>query len=154
MKEYHMSSIPNYILEDVTSRQDLWHRGDPVRPELNADFKTKKGRYVFGLLNDNGSYDAFVCCALTVDVPIDIMGLSRLTNVLGRVAVPYTVWSHQRGAGKTIIKKLINFVRENDLADRVVTLSPKTEMARRFHLKNSALVFRDNVATVNFEYKL
>jgi len=35
---------------------------------------------------------------------------------------------------------------------RFVTLSPKTEMARRFHLKNGAVVFRENEETVNYEY--
>ena len=33
-----------------------------------------------------------------------------------------------------------------------VTLSPKTEMARRFHLKNGARVMRENADTVNYEY--
>jgi hypothetical protein len=35
---------------------------------------------------------------------------------------------------------------------RFVTLSPKTEMARRFHIKNGAVVFRENTDTVNYEY--
>ena len=35
---------------------------------------------------------------------------------------------------------------------RFVTLSPKTEMARRFHIKNGAVVFRENADTVNYEY--
>jgi hypothetical protein len=34
-----------------------------------------------------------------------------------------------------------------------VTLSPKTEMARRFHLKNGAGVYRENSTTVNYIYK-
>jgi len=35
---------------------------------------------------------------------------------------------------------------------RFVTLSPKTEMAKRFHTKNGAGVFRENPNTVNYEY--
>jgi hypothetical protein len=34
-----------------------------------------------------------------------------------------------------------------------VTLSPKTEMARKFHLKNGAEVFRENPDTVNYLYR-
>jgi hypothetical protein len=34
-----------------------------------------------------------------------------------------------------------------------VTLSPKTEMARRFHLKNGAGVYRENSDTINYIYK-
>jgi hypothetical protein len=36
--------------------------------------------------------------------------------------------------------------------ERFVTLSPKTEMARRFHTKNGAGVYRENSNTVNYEY--
>jgi hypothetical protein len=35
---------------------------------------------------------------------------------------------------------------------RFVTLSPKTQMAKRFHLKNGAVTFRENDLTVNYEY--
>jgi hypothetical protein len=34
-----------------------------------------------------------------------------------------------------------------------VTLSPKTEMARRFHLKNGASELRENSNTINYIYK-
>jgi len=34
-----------------------------------------------------------------------------------------------------------------------VTLSPKTEMARKFHLKNGARELRENSDTVNYIYK-
>ena len=37
--------------------------------------------------------------------------------------------------------------------DTYVTLSPKTEMARRFHLKNGARELRENSTTVNYIYK-
>jgi len=35
---------------------------------------------------------------------------------------------------------------------RFVTLSPKSEMAKKFHLKNGASIFRENEDTVNYEY--
>ena len=35
---------------------------------------------------------------------------------------------------------------------RFVTLSPKTEMAKRFHTKNGATTFRENSESVNYEY--
>jgi hypothetical protein len=37
---------------------------------------------------------------------------------------------------------------------RFVTLSPKTEMARRFHHKNGAVTLRENEDTVNYEYQV
>jgi hypothetical protein len=33
-----------------------------------------------------------------------------------------------------------------------VTLSPKTEMARRFHHKNGATTYRENADSVNYQY--
>jgi hypothetical protein len=43
--------------------------------------------------------------------------------------------------------------REHPEVDTYVTLSPKTEMARKFHLKNGAEVFRENPDTVNYLYR-
>jgi len=36
----------------------------------------------------------------------------------------------------------------------VVTLSPKTEMAERFHIKNGALKYRENPDSINYVYEL
>ena len=41
---------------------------------------------------------------------------------------------------------------KNDLAKRVVTLSPLTDMARRFHLKNGAKEIATGLVAANFEY--
>lgn len=146
--------MTEYTLKDVTNQPHLWGTADPVRPNLGVNFKTAKGRHVFGLLADDGIYSAFVCFALTSAVPDDVMSLSRLTLETGRIAVPYTVWSHRRGAGKTIINKLKKYVTDHELADRVITLSPPTEMARKFHCRNGAVVLRVNSGSVNFEYPL
>jgi len=35
---------------------------------------------------------------------------------------------------------------------RFITLSPQTEMARRFHLRNGAVVLQVNTTSVNYEY--
>jgi hypothetical protein len=34
----------------------------------------------------------------------------------------------------------------------IVTLSPQTEMARRFHTKNGAETYRQNETSVNYRY--
>lgn len=140
------------VLENVTLMPELWRKGDPVRPELNVKFKSAPGRTVYGLKVGSGEYVAFCCVARTIRVPKDIMELSEMTSGIGTILVPYTVWSLRRGAGKMIIKKLLSSVREHSLATRVVTLSPLTDMARRFHLKNGADEISTNAATANFEY--
>ena len=144
-----------YTLEDVTFTPDLWKSKDPVRPELGVSFKTYPGRKVFSLRDDTGEYVSFCCVARTWDVPTDIMSLSSLTSEEGSVCVPYTVWSHQKGAGRAIINKILQSISENSPGvKRVVTLSPRTEMARSFHLRNGAKEISVNIVTANFEYEV
>lgn len=142
-----------YSLELVTARPELWKSTDPVRPELGVSYKTYPGRNVYGLKDENDDYAAFCCVARTWAVPQDITTLSNLTSEDGTVCVPYTVWSFRKGAGSAIINELLRLVCEGETGiKRVVTLSPKTEMARNFHLKNGAKEISSNLVTVNFEY--
>ena len=144
-----------YSLEVVSDKPDLWKDGDPVRPELGVTYKTYPGRKVFGLRSEEGEYVSFCCVARTWDVPVDIMSLSSLTSEDGSVCVRYTVWSLRKGAGRSIIKELLKMLSSSEPGiKRVVTLSPKTEMARRFHLRNGAREVGVNVVTANFEYDL
>ena len=143
-----------YTLEDVTEEWQLWHDKDPVRPELDKGFKTSVGRGVFGLKGTDGLFKAFLCYAHTTDVPRSVEELTVMTSPSGRTLIPYTVWSSERGAGRTIINQVLRFVKKSGIADRVVTLSPQTDMARKFHLRNEAKELRVNEKTVNFEYRV
>ena len=143
-----------YKLRDVTSDHELWENGDPVRPELDVAFKTVPGRRVHGLQKSDGTYVAFCCTAKTTAVPRSAWELDALTSTTGQVIIPYTVWSLERGAGRMILKEILAKVGETGQAKRVVTLSPPTEMARRFHLRNGAREISVNKDTVNFEYEI
>jgi len=143
----------NYTLEHVTAKHYLWESSDPVRPDLDVKFKTSQGRDVLGLIGEDGSWKAFLCYARTFLIPKDIEELEEFTRKDGNIIIPYTVWSHEKGAGRAIINEVLKMVQKVDIGiDRVVTLSPKTEMARKFHLRNKATQFRINLTTVNFEY--
>ena len=146
--------MSNYSLKLITHDVEHWFNKDPVRPELSIEFRTMLGREVYGLLDEDGEFKSFLCLAYTTDVPRSVDELDSLTAYNGRIIIPYTVWSYKRGAGKTIINLLIDVARKNSMADRVVTLSPQTEMAKKFHLKNGAIELRKNEQTVNFEYPL
>jgi hypothetical protein len=37
-------------------------------------------------------------------------------------------------------------------APEAALTEPSTNLARRFHLKNGAIVFRENIETINYEY--
>jgi hypothetical protein len=71
-----------------------------------------------------------------------------------KTAVFYTIWSYTAGAGRELIVKAQQSIREEFPGiDTYVTLSPKTEMARKFHLKNGAGIYRENSDSVNYIYK-
>jgi hypothetical protein len=133
-------------------------KDDPVRPHLSAEFRTSDRNKAFALV-EGTEVLAIVCCALTFGVPTEE---KDLTSKEGHemVVSPYTVWSYKKGAGRQIIECLLRFVQQEHQEisrsywPRIVTLSPKTEMAENFHLKNGAKKIGDNETTNNFEYSL
>jgi hypothetical protein len=69
------------------------------------------------------------------------------------VAIFYTIWSYSPGAAVQLLRETVEYLRQTyPNIKRLVTLSPPTPMAKRFHLKNGAQVFRINETTVNYEY--
>ena len=45
-------------------------------------------------------------------------------------------------------------IKKSNYLNRLITLSPLTEMARNFHLNNGAIELQVNQETQNFEYKI
>ena len=65
----------------------------------------------------------------------------------------YTIWSYAAGAGRNLVVELLDYVKGSlSEIERIVTLSPKTEIARKFHTKNGAFELQENDTTVNYEY--
>ena len=71
---------------------------------------------------------------------------------VGKIAIAYTVWSTKKGGGKLIVKEVFKVIKKSNHLNRLVTLSPLTEMARNFHLRNGAVEVQINETTQNFEY--
>lgn len=127
-------------------------RDDPVRPEIPREFRVTQNRFVMALV-DNGPC-AIVCVGLRDSVPASVSDLSG-DCARPTTAVFYTIWSYVAGSGAQLIFDAVDAIRaEWPTVERFVTLSPKTEMARKFHLKNGALVLRENADTINYEYKI
>jgi len=140
------------VLRDI--RQDELHliKDDPVRPHLTPEWRTRTGRRVWVLENDEGKIDAVVCVAFMDEVPITETDMSW-PGV--DIAVFYTVWSYSKGAGREIIFAAAKKIkREYAYVRRMVTLSPLTEMAEKFHLRNGAKFVRKGETCQNFEYPL
>ena len=137
---------------------------DPVRPELSNDFRTSYGRKIYGVKYQNEIH-AVMCFAFTNNIPKTVEELEtyskdaflqsthRDQNV-GKIAIAYTVWSKKKGGGKLIVKEVYKMIKKSNHLNRLVTLSPLTEMARRFHLRNGAIELQVNEESQNFEYKV
>ena len=137
---------------------------DPVRPELSNDFRTSYGRKIFGVKYKDEIH-AVMCFAFTNKIPktVDeldqfskdafLQSVNRDQNV-GKIAIAYTVWSKKKGGGKLIVKQVYRMIKRSNHLNRLVTLSPLTEMARKFHLRNGAVELQVNEETQNFEYKV
>ena len=143
---------------ELVELKDIDVSEDPVRPELDIEFRTQQGRKVFGLQYDN-EIEAIVCIALCPEVPHTIREMDYMSQAAnqdgqrGDIVVAYTVWSRKRGAGREIILKLREWAVENNFK-RLVTLSPLTPMATHFHIKNGAKQLGVHEDTQNFEYNL
>ena len=71
------------------------------------------------------------------------------------IAVFYTVWSYKPGAGRQIVNGVAGRIKtQRPWVKRFVTLSPLTEMAEKFHLKNGAKFLAKHKECQNFEYIL
>lgn len=142
-----------YVLKDVSNEPKLWSGKDPVAPSLSDSFRTSSGRKVFSLSSPKGDCAAFICIARLSTIPYRMECLEDYCDPAGSIAVPYSVWSNSPGAGTEIISRVLLAAGEDPDIKRIITLSPKTNMAKTFHLKNGAIELRVNDRFVNFEYK-
>ena len=137
---------------------------DPVRPELDNNFRTSYGRKIFGVKYDN-EICAIMCFGFTNEIPKTVEELDLMTKDaylqstlrdknVGKIAIAYTVWSKKKGGGKLIVKEVFKKIKKSNHLNRLVTLSPLTAMARNFHLRNGAFELQVNETTQNFEYKI
>ena len=124
---------------------------DPVRPHIPAEWRTTGGREVYGLFEDESAeiLRAVICVAYTNEVPTNE---SEMDDRGTDVAVFYTVWSYDRGAGRDIVLNVAEHIKNTTFVKRFVTLSPLTEMAERFHLRNGAELIGKYDECQNFEY--
>ena len=137
---------------------------DPVRPELDNVFRRSYGRKIYGV-KYKGEIHAVMCFAYTNEIPKSVDELEKLSTDAflqsamrdqkgGQIAIAYTVWSKKKGGGKLIVKEVFKKIKKSNHLNRLVTLSPLTEMATNFHERNGAKLVQINETTQNFEYKV
>ena len=149
---------------ELVSLKECNTNEDPVRPELDNKFRTSYGRKIYGVKYKEQIH-AVMCFAFTNEIPKSVEDLDKLSKdaflqsalrdqKVGKIAVAYTVWSKKKGGGKLIVKEVFKMIKKSNHLNRLVTLSPLTDMARKFHLRNGAVELQVNETTQNFEYKV
>lgn len=143
------------MLEQITTLTDelvKLLKDDPVRPEIPADFRVNKNSRVYVLKSDSGETMAVTCVKFLAEIPQSVDDLANVA-VNTTTAVFYTIWSYAAGAGRSLIEAAQADIKTTEPeVTTFVTLSPKTEMARRFHHKNGATTYRENSDSVNYMY--
>ena len=138
---------------------------DPVRPELSLEFRQAYGRKIYGIKDEEGDIAAIMCFAFTNAIPTSVEDMDTMSKdaamqavhragVQGSVAIAYTVWAKKKGGGKHMVNEVYKMIKQSSHLHRLITLSPLTDMARKFHLKNGAKEVQVNLTTQNFEYDI
>ena len=150
-------------MELIDAVTDFSIEKDIVRPEYDVEFRISEDREVFAWgrsLIPYQVYSALCCVAYCNEIPINMNQLTEYSinhsPYRGDIAVAYTVWncSETKGSGRSLIFALQKHFSEDTRIKRLVTLSPRTEMAKKFHLSNGAKLLSTNPESYNFEYEI
>ena len=141
-----------HTITTITEELELLIKDDPVRPEIPIADRINTNSRMY-LLKNGDDTSAVICVKFLESVPAAVEDMADLVES-ATTAVFYTIWSYAAGAGRTLIQETQKSIKaEFPDIQTYVTLSPKTEMARRFHLKNGASELRENITTINYIYK-
>lgn len=126
-------------------------KDDPVRPHIPIEQRINDAAEII-MLRAGEEVLAATCMAWLKDIPEDEQDLIDIDKTKD-VAVFYTIWSYSPGAGASLLKQAAAWLLNDYPAiQAIVTLSPQTEMARKFHLRNGASIHRENPTSVNYQY--
>lgn len=143
MELYHLRSKDDPLTELV--------KDDPVRPHIPLEQRINDAAEIL-MLKAGEEVLAATCMQWLKDIPEDEQDLIDIEKDK-EVAVFYTIWSYSPGAGQSLIKAAAEWLlKDHPTIKAIVTLSPQTKMAERFHLKNGATVHRTNETSVNYKY--
>ena len=90
---------------------------DPIRPELDNEFRTSYGRKIYGVKYKNEIH-AIMCFAFTNNIPKTVKQLDNFSKdaflqsalrdqKIGKIAIAYTVWSKKKGGGNLLLRKFL-----------------------------------------------
>lgn len=142
-----------HVITDLSDKLLELIKDDPVRPEIPLDQRVNENSRIFVLQDDEKKPLAVTCVKFLERIPSSVNDLAEIA-VNTNTAVFYTIWSYAGGAGRRLIEEAQEQIkREHPEVDTYVTLSPKTEMARKFHHNNGAETYRENEDSINYRYR-
>jgi len=138
-------------IRDITDPLVRLIKDDPVRPHIPLEQRINDAAEIL-ILKAGEEVLAATCMQWLSSIPETEEDLVTIGKDK-QVAVFYTIWSYSPGAGASLLKQAAEWLLK-DYKDikGIVTLSPQTAMAERFHLKNGAKKRKTNEHTVNYEY--
>jgi uncharacterized protein YuzE len=142
-----------HLIESLTDKFFELIYQDPVRPNVPHVDRLGANKDIFVFRDEDDKVKAITCVSYQSSIPTKESELFETTDSPS-IAVFYTIWSYVPGAGRALIFDAVRHIKETrPEITRFITLSPKTELAKRFHTKNGAGVYRENDETVNYEYE-
>ncbi len=142
-----------HLIESLTDKFFELIYQDPVRPNVPHVDRIGANKDIFVFRDEEDKVKAITCVSYQSNIPTKESELFENTDNPS-IAVFYTIWSYVPGAGRALIFDAVRHIKETrPEIIRFITLSPKTEIAKRFHIKNGAGVYRENNETVNYEYE-
>ncbi|MEY2973124.1 MAG: hypothetical protein RI886_901 [Pseudomonadota bacterium] len=141
-----------YVINSIADPYFSLVNQDPVRSNIPFEQRVGPGRSIY-LLKEESSPYAITCLSFQRDIPKSEDQLF-VNNQDPTVAVFYTIWSIVPGYASLLINTALTHIKTNNLKiKQFVTLSPKTEMARKFHIRNGARIYQENETSINYEYQ-
>ena len=120
---------------------------DPVRPHIPAATRISTGKQIYHIQEK-----AVICLVFSSRIPESEKQL--LESELGPITIAYSIWSLQKGLGKQIVKETMDFVKTTKQLTRLMTFSPKTNIATQFHSGNGATLYANHKTANIFEYTI
>ena len=138
-------------IKDITDPLVRIIKDDPVRTHIPLEQRINDAAEIL-ILKAGEEVLAATCMQWLSTVPEDEADLVAMEKDKS-IAVFYTIWSYAPGAGATLLQQAASWLKsEYSELKGIVTLSPQTPTARRFHLKNGAKIRKENPTSVNYEY--
>lgn len=129
---------------------------DPVRPEIPWNLRVGSSNTAcFALLDPQSLEPQAIVCTVFLDFVPTCSAELFCTSSGSKYQIFYTIWSYVSGSGADLLNSVLKWTQSHKSGVQgFYTLSPCSSLARKFHLRNGASVYRENPTSVNYCYSV